>query len=151
MSGDFHARYGLTVNVANVLGIRAVILEEAEELDKAVQHFRRLHPNGMPELGGDPVSKDAAKGFTEVTERLLARGQAHIDGLFALGDELAAAARDYGHNEQAITTSFQPGRTGPPAGLGPIQHLPPALREIARSDPPRAAGSITEVLGGGHR
>lgn len=138
MSGDFFARYGLTVDAANVLGVRRVILEEAEALQAAVRQFKRDHGAGMPLLGGDPVSRDAARGFTEVTNQLLARGQAYIDELTRLGEELGSAARAYGHSERAISGSFRVDPQARASGLSQVQHLPPALRAVTAPAPARS-------------
>ena len=79
MSGAFTA-YGLTVTPTNVLGLRRVILTEAAELRTALKDFMGRHSQGMPVLGGDPVSPYAAVGFTDCIDAYLA----HIDGLVAM-------------------------------------------------------------------
>jgi len=98
---------GLRVTPETVLGVRAVIMEEVTLLRLSVRNFRRGHGQ-MPSLGGDPVSPYAARGFNEVTEQLLAQCEKHIQGLQAIGDELAAAAKAYGMTEMEITDSFDP-------------------------------------------
>jgi hypothetical protein len=110
--------YGLQVNVTNVLGIRAVIMDEVARLNTSLRRFREDHSAGMPVLGGDPVSPYAAQGFTEVTNQMLASCQADINELAQLGESLAQAARSYGLTEQQITDSLTSTQIpAPPPGL----------------------------------
>ncbi|MGI8815550.1 MAG: WXG100 family type VII secretion target [Pseudonocardia sp.] len=131
MSGVFDS-YGLTVTPANVLTIRRVIMTEAEELEVALDDFKRKWPNGMPVLGGDPVSPYAAKGFTECTNAYLAQCQARIDELHELGAHLEATARDYGRTEDEISASF---RLGMRHDASPLVHPAPLPSGILGSYP----------------
>ncbi|MDQ2708885.1 MAG: hypothetical protein M3Z25_15150 [Actinomycetota bacterium] len=137
MSGVFDS-YGLTVTPANVLTIRKVIMTEAEELEFARDEFMRKWPDGMPVLGGDPVSPYAAQGFTECTNVYLDQCKARIDELRELGGHLADAARDYGRTEDEIKASFRNGMrhaasplvhpAAPPSGI--LGSLPDPLNRI---------------------
>ncbi|MBA2322798.1 MAG: hypothetical protein H0V92_01840 [Pseudonocardiales bacterium] len=106
---EVFSSYGLTVTPANVLTIRKVIMTEAEELEVARDKFKNAWPDGMPVLGGDPVSPYAAQGFTECTNAYLDQCKARIDELRELGAHLASAARDYGRTEGEIEASFRKG------------------------------------------
>ena len=101
-------RFGLQVTPANVLGIYGVIAEEAARLNGAIQMFKVDHGQGMPRLGGDPVSQPAAAGFTEATDQLVEKCRADVDDLERLAAGLAAAARAYGNSEEQITAAFDP-------------------------------------------
>lgn len=98
---------GLRVTPATVLSVRAVIMEEVARLKLSMYQFQRDHQNGtMPQLGTDPVSAEAAAGFTETTQHLLAICRSDIDRLAHIGADLAQVARAYGITEQQITQSF---------------------------------------------
>jgi len=96
---------GLRVTPETVLGIYGVIMEEVHRLRESILAFRRV--GQMPALGGDPVSPCAAAGFNEVTHQLLQQCQAHVDGLAAVGEQLAASARAYGKREEEITATLE--------------------------------------------
>jgi len=115
---------GMQVTPANVLGIYSVIAEEAARLNGAIQMFRMDNFDGMPELGGDPVSTPAAKGFTEATNQLVAKCQADVGDLQSVAAGLAATARAYGNSEEQIKASFDPHnyryQPGPPSPARPV-------------------------------
>jgi hypothetical protein len=89
-----------------VLGVRAVVLQEAQDLDKMLRIERERVE--LPPLGDDPVSKDMSREFNAVTKQLLDRAQQHVGSLFGLCDELAATAQTYGRTESDIEASFGP-------------------------------------------
>lgn len=97
---------GLQVTPANVLGVYAVIMQEATRLQASMQRFQKDYGQGMPLLGADPISPYASRGFTELTEQLLAKCQNDIDDLQRLGDGLAEVARAYGHTEEEVMAAF---------------------------------------------
>jgi len=97
---------GMRVTPETVLGIYEVIMEEVNRLRMAIRNFQREH-RSMPPLGGDPVSVPAAKGFNEATALLVQSCQKHVDGLEAVGSQLAAAAREYGRTEEQITAALK--------------------------------------------
>jgi hypothetical protein len=97
---------GLQVTPANVLGVYAVIMQEVARLEASVQRFQNDYGQGMPLLGGDPVSLHASRGFTEVTNQLLGNCQTDIDDLQRLGDGLVEAARAYGKTEEQIRNAL---------------------------------------------
>ena len=101
---------GLQVTPANVLGIYSVVMEEMTRLKTAVRTFRDTNMQGMPSLGGDPVSPHAARGFNDASTTLLMKCQADLDGLTRVGDGLAEAARAYGKSEEQIKAAFDSGR-----------------------------------------
>jgi hypothetical protein len=100
---------GMQVTPANVLGIYSVVMEEAMRLQSSTQMFKIDHGEGMPLLGGDLVSRPAARGFSEATIQLLAKCQCAVDDLKRVGSGLADAARSYGNTEEQVTAAFDPG------------------------------------------
>ena len=138
-------RFGLIVTPQNVLGIRAVVLQEAHDLDKVLR-VESEQLSLLP-LGGDPVSPDMSSAFNEVTQQLLARANQHIDSLFALGAELGATAQTYGHTEAGIEASFKPGSSRTDASrLSPVMSHAAGMGTTATRPSP---GSITDLLVGG--
>jgi hypothetical protein len=101
---------GMQVTPANVLGVYGVIMEEVDRLTTSVHTFRDTNMQGMPSLGGDPVSPHAARGFNDASTALLAKCQSDIDGLRRIGDGLAEAARAYGKTEEQIKAAFRQGK-----------------------------------------
>jgi hypothetical protein len=89
------------------LGVRAVVLQEAQDLQDMLNNEQEQVI--LQRLGVDPVSRDMSEGFNLGTQQLLERARRHIDTLKALGDELAASATEYGHAETDIKSSFVPG------------------------------------------
>jgi hypothetical protein len=138
-------RFGLTVTPQNVLGVRAVVLQEAQDLDGLLNSERERAT--LPPLGQDLVSKDMSSEFNLVTEQLLDRAKQHIDTLKALGDELAAAARDYGRAEAEIKLSFGPGAIPTAASRVPPTFLDAAGMGANAARPP--ARSLGELMAGG--
>jgi hypothetical protein len=59
------------VTPENVLGVRAIILEEAHGLQAALWQEERIV--WLPKLGEDPVSKDMKREFNLVTKALMDR------------------------------------------------------------------------------
>lgn len=124
---SYAQRFGLTVTPENVLGIRAVVLDEAHDLqDMLWQEERNVW---MPQLGDDPVSRDMMREFNLVTKSLLDRAHQHVDSLIALGNELAATARAYGHTEDQIKASFE---------STAVSHLSPLFKQMAGLKPASA-------------
>jgi hypothetical protein len=64
------ANFGMKVAPENILGLYAVVMEEARRLELSLVNFQMRH-QVVPKLGGDPVSAPAAAGFREVTSELL--------------------------------------------------------------------------------
>jgi len=64
------ANFGMKVAPENILGLYAVVMEEARRLELSLVNFQMRH-QVVPTLGGDPVSAPAAAGFQEVTSELL--------------------------------------------------------------------------------
>jgi hypothetical protein len=138
-------RFGLTVTPQNVLGVRAVVLQEAQDLDKMLRDEREQAI--LQELGRDPVSRDMASAFNEVTMPLLARADEHVAALFELGDELAAAAKAYGHTEDDIAASLTPRSLHTR-----VSQLSTPFREVAglsQSASRLQPGTVSELLTGG--
>lgn len=98
-------RFGLTVTPQNVLGVRAVVLQEAQDLDALLENEGKSAM--LPHLGTDPVSRDMSEAFNAVTTQLVNRALEHVAALFALGEELGATARAYGHLEADIKASLE--------------------------------------------
>jgi uncharacterized protein YukE len=137
-------RFGLTVTPENVLGVRAVVLQEAQDL----QHMLSTEEEraGLPPLGQDLVSKDMSREFNQATKQLLDRANQHIDSLKALGEELAASARAYGHAESEIKSSFESAARSAASQISPtFLHAAGIGATAAR---PRA-GTFGELLAGG--
>jgi hypothetical protein len=68
-----------TVTPENVLGIYGAILQEVTRLQAALAHFQRQYGEGMPLLGGDPVSKPAKDAFDASTIKLVHLAQVDIN------------------------------------------------------------------------
>ncbi len=132
----------LQVTPETVLGARAVLLEEATELQKLLETEEDNLDPGLP--GSDPISPIARQGFKECNERLLAQCGAQVRELFAAGDRLAAVARSYGRTDEEIAASFKRGQVHPPPPSGP---LPGLLGDTIRPGPP-VARSGDEMFGG---
>jgi hypothetical protein len=127
---------GMQVTPENVLAVRAVLMEEATELEVLLK--RELFGFRVEELGGDPVSKYAAAGFNELNERYLAQCTEYVETLKRAGAHLAATARAYGIAESEIEASFKEGQMHPPEPVSaPPPGSPPGLFTQPR---PRSAG-----------
>ena len=138
-------RFGLTVTPQNVLGVRAVVLQEAQDLHDMLKS--ESEQVILPKLGWDPVSRDMAAAFNPLTQQLLDRAKRHIETLKDLGNELAASAREYGHAESEIRSSFAPG-----AGLTAASQLSPTFLHAAGMGvigDKRSPTTVGEILLGG--
>ncbi|WP_028925566.1 PE domain-containing protein [Pseudonocardia acaciae] len=134
---------GLKVTPANVLSIYSVIAEEVARLQASIANFRNNTSGGtMPKLGGDPVSPHAAGGFTDATQRLLARCKAEVENLDRVAQRLTDAARAYGKSEAEISAAFdfskfvyqptpipraEPQAAPPPARPASAQRMPAVI------------------------
>lgn len=96
---------GFEVTPDNVLGAYAALKEEAERLRLSVRKFQYAAMKMRP-CGGDPVSGDAATGFSEACGLLAQRCNASVASLDSRADELAKTARSYGMTEEQITGAF---------------------------------------------
>jgi uncharacterized protein YukE len=150
-AADFD-QLGMQVTPENVLVVYKAIAQEATRLNMSLQMFKQNHPDGMPPLGGDPVSRDAARGFTDATNQLMNSCQADVDDLKRVADGLHVAARSYGNSEEQITAAFNPKSFRyVPAPVPPSTgQLPSGLGRLVGSDPDPAppAGSLRDLLGG---
>lgn len=135
---------GMRITPANVLGIYNVIMEEAQRLRLSVRKFRHDHYDGMPLLGGDPVSPYAKRGFDNATDQLLGRCQSQIDELARVGEEVAKAARAYQKSEAEIAAAFDPSKVEyKPSPLPPPNQPPPSQ---PAGDPARLQPATPESL-----
>ena len=151
-AADFD-QLGLQVTPENVLVVYKAIAQEAARLNMSLQMFKQNHPDGMPSLGGDPVSNDAARGFTNATNQLMKTCQADVDDLKRVADGLQVAARSYGNSEEQITAAFNPKNfhyVPAPVPASPGQ-LPSGLGRLVGSapEPTPPVGSLRALLGGG--
>jgi len=103
------ANFGMKVAPENILGLYAVVMEEARRLELSLVNFQMRH-QVVPRLGGDPVSAPAAAGFQEATSELLVNCRRSIKELQDVADGLAQAARAYGNSEAQIKASFDPSK-----------------------------------------
>jgi hypothetical protein len=94
----------MQVNRDTVLQAHSALLGEAWRLADSLGSSFDLILFGR--CGGDPVSADAQVAFTERIGGLLDQCHRHVADLFAGADRLAAAARAYGHTEDAVAASF---------------------------------------------
>lgn len=124
-------RFGLTVTPENILGVRAVVLQEATDLKETLDYETQYAM--LPALGGDPVSGDMSAAFNPVTRELLGHAREHIKSLFALCEELVATARSYGHTEAAITASL--GQTEVSKVSAPLRQLAGLSASASRRGP----------------
>lgn len=110
----------------NVLAVRRVLLNEANELYEAVARYDRqvsLAPTGPGaevnaaggrpgagfEIGlcsGDPVSQPAAISFNRKIRKIVDGYYSYIADLFAAADQLRTVARNYRLSEDQISASF---------------------------------------------
>lgn len=141
-AGPSARNFGLTVTPENILGVRAVVLQEATDLKETLDYETQYAMR--PALGGDPVSGDMSVAFNPITHELMGQAREHIKSLFALCEELAATARSYGHTEADITASL--GR--PTSARSPPS---PPLRQLAglSASASRPAPTTTGQLFGG--
>ena len=115
------ANFGMKVAPENILGLYAVVMEEARRLELSLVNFQMRH-QVVPTVGGDPVSAPAAAGFQEVTSELLVSCRRSIKELHDVADGLARAARAYGNSEAQIKASFDPSK---------VQYTPTPLGSMA--------------------
>jgi hypothetical protein len=148
-------RLGMQVTPENVLGVYGVLREEVLRLQTSVRRFLMTYGEGMPLLGGDPVSPHAAKGFTEATTQLVTKCQGQIAELKSVAKAVADAARAYGKSEQEIAAAFDtdkfmytPTSVPPSPAAFPSSFKPLFDPRPSRTSPPGSA--MGELLTGGH-
>ena len=151
-AADFN-QLGLQVDTENVLGIYAAIAQEVKRLQTSLRNFQRAYGDGMPRLGGDPVSPPAATAFNESTNKLVALAKSDVDDLDRVAQGLADAAKAYGKSEEQLTAAFDPGKfVYVPA---PVQRtpadLPQPLRGLVTSAPSLGGNPLRDVFGGDPR
>lgn len=124
--GGVDLALGFTVTPDNVLAAYAVIAEEATRLGLALRFFQLGLGEGMPLCGGDPVSVDASRGFSEAAGELARLCYEDVAKLLAAADSLAKTAREYGKSDDQIVASFdrakytyQPSPVPTQTGSGP--------------------------------
>lgn len=98
----------MRVSPQNVLRVAEALIDESAGFRTRVA--ARLESLCVEHTGGDPVSAVAATAlndrFWRAPDSLANRCLDYADMLDALADQLAAAARDYGHTEDAIAAVF---------------------------------------------
>jgi hypothetical protein len=99
---------GFQVTPENVLVIYKAVAQEATRLNFVIQRFKNDNFEGMPLLGGDPISPYMKKGYDETTDQLTTKCQSDVDDLQKVADGLAAAAKSYGNSEDQIRAAFDP-------------------------------------------
>jgi hypothetical protein len=104
--GGLDLGLGFVVTPENVLDAYAVIAEEATRLSLSLHFFRLGLGDGMPRCGGDPVSADAACGFTQVAGELAELCYDDVNKLLESADKLAKTAREYGKSDEQISAVF---------------------------------------------
>ncbi|RZT88221.1 hypothetical protein EV383_5159 [Pseudonocardia sediminis] len=116
----------MQVDRDTVLKARDVLLTEAAELDKQLSVVMKKPastplPGRMGEPGhgvwigrcsDDPVSGPAQLSFNTKIEAMLQPCSAYIADLRLAGEQLAEAARQYGHTDDAIYKDFKRTDTG---------------------------------------
>lgn len=95
----------LQVNRENVLGIRRVFIEEARQLDKAINDVADVPPSrplpgrmGQPGYGvwvgrcsDDPLSGPAQVAFNRKITGVIEQCRRYVDGLAMAGEQIGAA------------------------------------------------------------
>lgn len=99
------AALGLQVSRDNVLQARAVLLAEADRLDRHVEGCLKGGWIGI--CGNDPVSPEAAAAFNERIDALLNQCLRYNADLRAAAQALDATARRYGYSDGEIADSFR--------------------------------------------
>ncbi|MBW0101387.1 hypothetical protein [Pseudonocardia sp. KRD291] len=111
----------MRVDRDSVLGARKVLLEEAEELHRAMTDATRYQPTmpapgrmGAPGQGvwvgrcsDDPISAPAQISFNHKIAAALEPCWRYIEDLRLAGAQLAEVAERYGHTEQEIEDHFR--------------------------------------------
>lgn len=99
---------GLSFQVTreNVLQARTAVMNEGYDLQYTVQQQRSGLTVGR--CGGDPVSGDAAREFTNRFQAIANRMDEYAQNLIHAGKALAETARQYGYTEEEIAASFRP-------------------------------------------
>ncbi|AOS66172.1 hypothetical protein [Actinoalloteichus hymeniacidonis] len=104
----------IEVSEETVLGVRSVLLAEAERLRGGLIHLHR-ELNVEP-MGGDPVSLEAAPIWTGRLavdqDSYWQRCWDYMESLRQAGEELTQIALTYGYTEEEISNSFTPVRAG---------------------------------------
>lgn len=102
------------VSREEVLAKRAALLAEADDfqlfLDRIEGQLR------MAPMGGDPVSKDVARGVNyrirDADDSYFNVCQAWVNNLYQTADAMAEVARQYGYTDDEIAASFTSGAAG---------------------------------------
>jgi len=102
------------VSREDVLSKRAALLAEAYDFQQFLDRIEgqlRMRP-----MGGDPVSRDVARGVNyrlrEADDSYFNVCQAWVNNLFQTVDAMADVARQYGFTDEEIATSFAGGVPG---------------------------------------
>lgn len=103
-------KLGMQVNPRNVVKVRAVLLAEADRLEKVF--VLREQRARVRLCGDDPVSHDAMLAFNCRIEGFLAAFRAQYTALRDAGERLAVTAREYGIAESRIEASARGLRAG---------------------------------------
>lgn len=106
----------MQVNQDNVLGVRKVLLEEAERLDEAINDA--VYAPASPPLSGrmgepghgvwvgrcsdDPISGPAQISFNRKIAAAIEQCRDYVDGLGVAGEQLGVVAQQYGFTEDEI-------------------------------------------------
>lgn len=111
----------MQVNRDNVLGVRKVLIEEAEGLDKAINDA--VYAPASPPLPGrmgvpghgvwvgrcsdDPISGPAQISFNRKIAAVIQPCRDYVDGLGIAGEQLGEVAKQYGYTEDEIQEHFR--------------------------------------------
>lgn len=110
----------MQVNPENVLGVRKVLIEEAELLAKEIRKVANVPAPlplpgrmGQPGYGvwvgrcsDDPVSGPAQISFNRKIAQAIEEAWKYVEDLGLAGEQLGAAARRYGYTENEIQSHF---------------------------------------------
>lgn len=92
------------INVDNVVAVHALLAAQAARMRELL-----LNANWMQDLplpGQDPISRDARELFQPKVNQILDVHWAHYAEVREAADRLREAARQYGHDDNEITSAF---------------------------------------------
>jgi hypothetical protein len=109
------------VTPENVMLLHNGLKSEALYIGDQIATHLAVH---VGEPGKDLVSPQASKAFNYKIDKLRAELLSYVDLLHSIADDMARAARSYGHTETEIAASFAEFYRGYPQQTGVTEHPP---------------------------
>jgi hypothetical protein len=110
MTAADDAALGFHVTPHNVLGAYATLAQEVERLRWSLRIYNAGVSQGMGLCGGDPVSEDAARGFTELSKQLGEMCGPSVEQLHDIAEGLRRNAQSYGKTDEDFAAAFDPAK-----------------------------------------